>query len=81
MICQNCIQFIFLFFSNVAGDDTKDAILYSVVGSVIVFGIVAGLIIFYYRRRRHQHISERESSDDLNLISQMEIKNPDECDL
>ena len=81
MICQNCIKFIFLFFSNVAGDDTKDAILYSVVGSVIVIGIVAGLIIFYYRRRIHQYISERENRNDINLASQMEIENPDECDL
>jgi Na+/melibiose symporter-like transporter len=81
VICQNCIKFIFLFFSNVAGDDTKDAIIYSVVGSVIVIGIVAALSIFYYRRRRHQHISERESSDDLNLASHMELENPDESDL
>ena len=81
MICQNCIKFIFLFFSNVAGDDTKDAILYSVLGSVIVIGIVAGLIIFYYRRRIHQYISELENRDDINLASQMEIENTDECDL
>ena len=81
MICQNCIQFIFLFFSNVAGDDTKDAIIYSVVGSVIVIGIVAALSIFYYRKRRHQCISEPENRNDINLAYQMERENPDECDL
>ena len=81
MICQNCIQFIFLFFSNVTGDDTKDTIIYSVVASVIVIGIMAGLIIFYYRKRRHQHISEPENRNDINLAYQMERENPDECDL
>ena len=63
------------------GDDTKDAIIYSVVGSVIVIGIVAALSIFYYRKRRHQCISEPENRNDINLAYQMERENPDECDL
>ena len=65
----------------VKGDDTKDAIIYSVVGSVIVIGIMAALSIFYYRRRRHQYISESENRKDINLVSQMEMENPDECNL
>ena len=63
MIGQNCIKFIY-FFSNAAGDDAKDVTLYSVFGSVIVIGIVAGLFIFYYRRRRHQDLSKSENRND-----------------
>ena len=95
MIGQNCIKFIFLFFSNVAGDDTKDVTLYSIFGSVFVIGIVAGLCIFYYRRRRHEDLSKRENTnrkdntkvfydttgDDIKIASHMEIENPNESDL
>ena len=79
MICQNCIKLIFFIFSNVAGGNAKDAILYSVVGCVIVIGILAGLSIVYYRRRRHQNIHEH--INDVTLTSRMEIENPAESDL
>ena len=61
------IKFIYLFFSNVAGLDTKDIILYSAASdSVIVIGIVAGLYIFYCLRRRRQNPPpcNRENTND-----------------
>ena len=77
-----------VFFSNVAAHDTKDVILYSVVGSVIVIGIVAGLCIFYYRRRRentngkhNRRVFYDTTNDDIKLVSYMEIENPNESDL
>jgi len=81
VICQNCIKLIFFIFSNVAGGNAKDAILYSVVGCVIVIGIVAGLSIVYYRRRKHQHISGHVNGNDINLPSQIVTENPDESGL
>ena len=63
------IKLIYLFFSNVAGLNTKDIILYSAAsGSVIVIAIVAGLCIFYFLRRRRRRQNpppyNRETTND-----------------
>ena len=53
--------------SNNAGLETKDIIAYSAAfGSVIVIGIIAGLCIFYFLRRRRQNPRpcNRENTND-----------------